>query len=154
LRLSPGHERATGHATERTVIEGGNRRIVGGDTVSLLMNLLWVVLGGFLIFLFYLIGGLVLCLTIVGIPFGVQLFKLSLLALSPFGKEVNTEGSASGLLDIVMNVLWWIFGGVEAAIVHLVLALILAITIVGLPFAKQHIKLLKLALVPFGARIE
>jgi len=122
--------------------------------VSLLMNLLWIVLGGFLIFLFYLIGGLVLCLTIVGIPFGVQLFKLSLLALSPFGKEVNTEGSASGLLDIVMNVLWWIFGGVEAAIVHLVLALILAITIVGLPFAKQHIKLLKLALVPFGARIE
>lgn len=122
--------------------------------MSLLMNLLWIVLGGFLIFLFYLIGGLVLCLTIVGIPFGVQLFKLSLLALSPFGKEVNTEGSASGLLDIVMNVLWWIFGGVEAAIVHLVLALILAITIVGLPFAKQHIKLLKLALVPFGARIE
>jgi len=120
----------------------------------LLMNLLWIVLGGFLIFLFYLIGGLVLCLTIVGIPFGVQLFKLSLLALSPFGKEVNTEGSASGLLGIVMNVLWWIFGGVEAAIVHLVLALILAITIVGLPFAKQHIKLLKLALVPFGARIE
>ncbi len=122
--------------------------------MSLLMNLLWIVLGGFLIFLFYLIGGLVLCLTIVGIPFGVQLIKLSLLALTPFGKEVNTEGSASGLLDIVMNVLWWIFGGVEAAIVHLVLALVLAITIVGLPFAKQHIKLLKLALVPFGARIE
>jgi uncharacterized membrane protein YccF (DUF307 family) len=122
--------------------------------VSLLMNLLWIVLGGFLIFIFYLIGGLVLCLTIVGIPFGVQLIKLSLLALAPFGKEVNTEGSASGLLEIVMNVLWWIFGGVEAALVHLALALVLAITIVGLPFAKQHIKLLKLALVPFGARIE
>ena len=122
--------------------------------MSLLMNLLWIVLGGFLIFFFYLIGGLVLCLTIVGIPFGVQLIKLSLLALAPFGKEVNTEGSASGLLEIVMNVLWWIFGGVEAALVHLALALVLAITIVGLPFARQHIKLLKLALVPFGARIE
>lgn len=122
--------------------------------MSLLGNLLWIILGGFLIALFYLIGGLVLCLTIVGIPFGVQLIKLSLLALAPFGKEVNTEGSASGLLEIVMNVLWWIFGGVEVAITHLVLALILAITIVGLPFAKQHIKLLKLALVPFGARIE
>jgi uncharacterized membrane protein YccF (DUF307 family) len=118
------------------------------------MNLLWIVLGGFLIFFLYLIGGLVLCLTIVGIPFGVQLIKLSLLALAPFGKEVNTEGSASGLLEIVMNVLWWVFGGVEAALVHLALALVLAITIVGLPFAKQHIKLLKLALVPFGARIE
>lgn len=122
--------------------------------MSLLMNLLWIVLGGFLIFFFYLIGGLVLCLTIVGIPFGVQLIKLSLLALTPFGKEVNTEGSASGLLEIVMNVLWWVFGGVEAAVVHLVLALVLAITIVGLPFARQHIKLLKLALVPFGARVE
>ena len=122
--------------------------------MSLLMNLLWIVLGGFLIFFFYLIGGLVLCLTIVGIPFGVQLIKLSLLAVAPFGKEVNTEGSASGLLEIVMNVLWWVFGGVEAALVLLALALVLAITIVGLPFARQHIKLLKLALVPFGARVE
>lgn len=122
--------------------------------MSLLLNLLWIVLGGFLVFILYLIGGLVLCLTIVGIPFGVQLFKLSVLGLMPFGREVNTEGSASDLLSIVMNVLWWIFGGVEVALVHLVLALILAITIVGLPFARQHIKLLKLALVPFGARIE
>ena len=122
--------------------------------MTLLMNLLWAILGGFVIFVLYLVGGLVLCLTIVGIPFGRQLFKLSLLALAPFGKEVNTEGSARGLLQIIMNVLWWIFGGVEAALVHLVLALILAITIVALPFAKQHIKLLKLALVPFGARIE
>ncbi|HHX44624.1 MAG TPA: YccF domain-containing protein [Chloroflexi bacterium] len=121
--------------------------------MSLLGNLLWIILGGVIVALLYLIGGLVLCLTIVGIPFGVQLIKLSLLALAPFGKEVNTEGSASGLLEIVMNVLWWIFGGVEAAIVHLVLALVLAITIVGLPFAKQHLKLVKLALVPFGARI-
>jgi len=122
--------------------------------MTLLLNLLWAILGGFVVFVLYLVGGLVLCLTIVGIPFGVQLFKLSLLALAPFGKEVNTTGSASGLLEIIMNVLWWVFGGVEAAVVHLVLALILAITIVGLPFAKQHIKLLKLALVPFGARIE
>ena len=95
--------------------------------MSLLLNLLWIVLGGFLVFILYLIGGLVLCLTIVGIPFGVQLFKLSVLGLMPFGREVNTEGSASDLLSIVMNVLWWIFGGVEVALVHLVLALILAI---------------------------
>ena len=125
-----------------------------GTRLSLLMNLLWIVLGGIVIFLFYLIGGLVLCLTIVGIPFGVQLIKLSLLGLAPFGREVHTEGSASGLLEIAMNVLWWIFGGVEVAGLHLVLALILGITVVGLPFAKQHIKLLKLALVPFGARVE
>jgi uncharacterized membrane protein YccF (DUF307 family) len=122
--------------------------------MSLIGNLLWIILGGEIIFLIYLLGGLLLCLTIVGIPFGVQLIKLSLLGLAPFGKEVNTTGSARDLLAIIMNVLWWVFGGVEVAIVHLVLALIFAITIIGLPFARQHMKLVKLALVPFGATIE
>ena len=123
--------------------------------MSLIGNLLWITLGGgIFIFFFYLIGGVALCLTIVGIPFGLQLIKLSVLGLAPFGREVNTEGSARRLLQILMNVLWWVFGGVEAAITHLVFAAILAITIVGLPFARQHLKLLKLALVPFGARIE
>jgi len=123
--------------------------------MSLIGNLLWIFLGGgILIFLFYLLGGLVLCLTIVGIPFGVQLFKLSLLGLAPFGKEVDTRGLASGLLPILMNVLWWVFGGVEVALVHLVFALLCAITIVGIPFAKQHMKMVMLALVPFGATIK
>jgi len=123
--------------------------------MSFLGNLLWIFLGGgIFIFFFYLLGGFVLCLTIVGIPFGLQLFKLAVLSLAPFGKEVNTERSAGGLLSILMNVLWWVFGGVEVAVVHLVLALILTITIIGIPFAKQHIKLLKLALVPFGARLD
>ncbi|MHB1296125.1 MAG: YccF domain-containing protein [Anaerolineae bacterium] len=123
--------------------------------MSLLGNILWIFLGGgILISLGYALGGLILCLTIVGIPFGVQLFKLALLSLAPFGHEVNTERSAGGLLSILMNVLWWVFGGVEIAILHLVLALVMAITIVGLPFAKQHMKLLTLSLVPFGARID
>jgi len=131
------------------------RKGKGDNRMSLIGNLLWVVLGGgIFIFFFYLIGGVVLCLTIVGIPFGVQLLKLSILGLSPFGKEVNTEGSARGFLQIIMNVLWWVFGGVEAAIAHLVLALVLAITVIGLPFARQHLKMVKLALVPFGATIE
>ena len=123
--------------------------------MSILMNLLWIILGGgIFIFFGYLIGGLVLCCTIVGIPFGVQLIKLSILGLTPFGKEVNTERSADGLIPILMNVLWWVFGGVEVAIVHLVFALILTLTVVGIPFAKQHIKMLQLSLVPFGARVE
>ncbi len=122
--------------------------------MSFLMNLLWFVLGGFLVFLFYLIGGIVLCCTIVGIPFGVQLIKLSVLGLAPFGREINTEGVASGVIPLLMNILWWVFGGFELAVTHLVFALILGITIVGLPFAKQHLKLVALALVPFGARIE
>lgn len=122
--------------------------------MSFIFNLLWILLGGFIIFFFYLFGGFVLCLTIVGIPFGLQLFKLAVLSLAPFGKEVNTERSAGGLLSILMNVLWWVVGGVEVAVVHLVLALIFGITIVGIPFARQHLKLLTVALVPFGTRID
>jgi len=123
--------------------------------MSLIGNLLWIFLGGgILIFFFYLLGGVALCLTIVGIPFGVQLIKLSVLGLAPFGKEVDTRGSASGLLPILMNVLWWIFGGIEVAIVHVTFAIICAITIVGIPFAKQHMKMVMLALVPFGATIK
>ncbi len=123
--------------------------------MDVILNLIWVVLGGgILVFLFYMIGGLVLCATIIGIPFGVQLIKLSALGLAPFGKRVDTSGSADNLLGIVMNILWWVFGGIEVAVVHLVFAAISAITIIGLPFAKQHMKMFKLALVPFGARIR
>jgi len=120
----------------------------------LLLNLIWFVLGGVLVFFCYLVGGLVLCLTIVGIPFGIQLLKLALLGAAPFGKEVDTHNSAANIPNILFNVLWWVFGGIEVAVIHLVLALVFAITIVGLPFAKQHMKLLKLALVPFGAQIR
>lgn len=122
--------------------------------MSLLGNLLWIILGGgIVVSLFYLIGGIVLCVTIVGIPFGVQCFKLAWLALVPFGKEIDSAGSASGLLPILMNILWLVFGGVWVAVTHLVFALLCAITIIGIPFAKQHMKLLRLALVPFGAKI-
>ncbi|NLV73162.1 MAG: YccF domain-containing protein [Chloroflexi bacterium] len=122
--------------------------------MSIIGNLLWIVLGGFVPALFYLLGGIVLCLTVVGIPFGVQLFKLAIVSLVPFGRTVDTTGSADNLLSILMNVLWWVFGGVEAAVAHLVLGVLFAITIIGLPFAKQHFKLLRLSLVPFGARID
>jgi uncharacterized membrane protein YccF (DUF307 family) len=123
--------------------------------MGILANLLWIILGGgIFVFLLYLIGGIVLCATIIGIPFGVQLIKLSMLGLWPFGRRVDTTGSAENLLGIIMNILWWAFGGIEVAIVHLVFALLMAITIIGLPFAKQHLKLFQLALVPFGARIR
>ncbi len=116
-------------------------------------NILWILTGGFLIALWYAIGGLVLCLTIVGIPFGVQLFKLAWLSLFPFGRTVLTTGFASGCLGVTMNVLWILIGGIELVITHLILALILAITIIGLPFARQHVKMARLALMPFGSII-
>jgi len=118
--------------------------------MSAIGNLLWIILGGFIIFLVYLFGSLVLCITIVGIPFGIQTLKLAVLSLMPFGKEVRQGKRAGGCLYLLMNVIWLLFAGIEIAIVHAVLALIFAITIVGIPFATQHIKLAALALVPFG----
>ena len=117
-------------------------------------NVLWVVLGGFFVFILYLFGSLILIITIVGIPFGVQTLKMAGLALMPFGREAVQGKRASGCLYILMNILWLLFAGIELAIVHLVLALLFAITIVGIPFAQQHLKLAYLALVPFGMDIR
>jgi uncharacterized membrane protein YccF (DUF307 family) len=120
--------------------------------VSLIGNLLWIVLGGGIVLFFeYLAEGLLMCVTIIGIPFGVQAIKLSLLALFPFGKEVVTTRAASGCLSIFMNVLWILLGGIALTLTHLIFAILCAITVIGIPFAKQHVKLAALALAPFGA---
>jgi uncharacterized membrane protein YccF (DUF307 family) len=118
-------------------------------------NILWIVLGGgIFIFLEYLIGGLILCLTLVGIPFGIQAFRLAFLSLTPFGKEVIQEERARGCLPMLMNVIWVVVGGIWVALTHLVFALLLAITIIGIPFAKQHMKLAAFSFTPFGLSIR
>ena len=119
--------------------------------MSVVGNILWIVLGGgIFLFLEYLVGGLVLCLTIIGIPFGVQCVKLSLLALVPFGKEVTQTKPGPGCLSIVMNVIWILFGGIPIVLTHVLFGILCAITIIGIPFAKQHMKLAALSLTPFG----
>ncbi len=122
--------------------------------MSTLGNIIWLIFGGFLAGLGYIIGGLLLCLTIVGIPFGVQSIKLGVAAFAPFGKEVVEEEHANSLLRVVFNIIWLLLFGWEIAMAHLVHALILAITIIGLPFAIQHIKLIPLALFPFGRSLR
>lgn len=121
--------------------------------MNLLLNVLWFLLGGWLIFLAYLLGALILCITIVGIPFGIQCFKLSILGLAPFGAEIREREPPSGVLAVVMNVIWILLPGLELALLHLVLAAIFAITIIGLPFAAQHLKMTRLAILPFGFRV-
>jgi uncharacterized membrane protein YccF (DUF307 family) len=119
--------------------------------MSVIGNILWIVLGGgIFLFLEYLLGGVVLCLTIIGIPFGVQCIKLSLLALVPFGKEITHTGSGSGCLSVFMNVIWIVVAGIPLAATHFVFGILCAITIIGIPFAKQHMKLAALSLTPFG----
>lgn len=117
-------------------------------------NILWLLLGGILISACYAIMGVLFCITLIGIPFGVQLFKIAGLALWPFGHEVTAGPNDSGFLAILMNIIWIIFGGIEIALLHVGLGLIFCLTIVGIPFGLQHFKMTLLALVPFGKVIS
>ena len=118
--------------------------------MNFLLNLIWLILGGFIIALGYVLGGVLLCITIIGIPFGIQCFKLAALAVAPFGMEIREKEPPSGPVAIIMNIIWIILPGLELAIIHLLLALILAVTIVALPLSLQHLKMTRLALLPFG----
>ena len=117
-------------------------------------NIIWLLFGGIIIALEYLIASIVLIITIIGIPFGIQTLKLAGLALWPFGKEVVHVQGASGCLSTLMNVLWILVGGIWISITHLLFGVLLAITIIGIPFAQQHFKLAGLALTPFGKDIR
>ena len=116
-------------------------------------NILWIILGGFFTSLMYFVMSIVLIITIIGIPFGIQTMKIAGFVLAPFGKEVVPGDKHDGCLNILMNILWILIGGFELAILHVLLGLIFAVTIIGLPFAKQHFKLAGLALVPFGYKV-
>lgn len=118
--------------------------------MSLLGNIIWLIFGGLVSGIGYIFGGLTLCLTIIGIPFGIQAIKLGFATLTPFGREVIELKDADSPLRLVFNVIWIFLFGWGIALSHLVHGVILAITIIGLPFAKQHFKLLIMALLPFG----
>lgn len=113
-------------------------------------NLLWCLLGGLASALSWLLAGLLWCITIAGIPVGLQCFKFASLSLCPFGKEIIYVGGAPSLL---LNILWLVFSGLPLAIGHAVWGCILCLTLVGIPFGLQFFKLARLALMPFGSRI-
>ena len=117
-------------------------------------NILWLLLGGLIISIYYALIGLLFCLTIIGIPFGVQLFKIAGLALWPFGHEIVAGPNDTGCLAVVMNIIWIIFGGIEIALLHLGFGIACCLTIIGIPFGLQHFKMMLLAFVPFGKQIS
>ena len=121
--------------------------------MKLLGNIIWLVFGGVIISIEYFISSLLLMVTIIGIPFGIQTMKLALFALWPFGSRVVDTDSSSGCLTSIMNIIWILIGGIWIALSHLGFGIIFAITIIGIPFAKQHFKLAKLALTPFKKNI-
>ena len=119
--------------------------------MSFIGNIIWLIFGGILGAIAWLIAGLLLCVTIIGIPFGVQCFKIAGFVLWPFGRDV--EIGDFGAAGLILNVLWIIILGWELAVFHLVFGAILCVTIIGIPFGLQHFNLSMLGLVPFGARI-
>lgn len=121
--------------------------------MKLLGNLIWLIFGGIIIAVEYIIGSIVLMVTIIGIPFGIQTLKMGMLAIWPFGRDTRVDTRASGCLYIIMNVLWLICGGIWIALTHALFGLLLCITIIGIPFGMQHFKLTAVALNPFGRDI-
>lgn len=118
--------------------------------MTLLGNLLWLVLAGWWIALAYVVAGVVNLVTIIGIPFGIQAFKLAGYALWPFGRVVVTTDASYGPLTIIGNVIWLILTGWELALAHLVAGVLLCVTIIGIPLGLASFKMVPLALLPFG----
>lgn len=114
-------------------------------------NLLWLIFGGFFAGLSWLVIGLLWCVTVVGIPVGLQCFKFAKLSFCPFGKEVEYD---AGPVRLLLNILWLFFGGIELALEFAALGVLLYITVIGIPFGHQMFKLAKLALMPLGAKVR
>jgi len=121
--------------------------------MNLFGNIIWLIFGGLMAALGYFFGGLVLCVTVIGVPWGLQCFKLAGLVLWPFGKRVVSDSDNMGCLNILFNLIWILFGGLYTALVHIVMGAILCLTIIGIPWGKQHFKLIEISLMPFGKRI-
>lgn len=119
--------------------------------LRLLGNIIWIIFGGFLSAIGWWIMGILWCITVVGIPVGLQCFKLSSISLNPFGKKIVNDG---GTVSFLLNVVWLILSGWELALGNAIIGCLFCITIVGIPFGKQFFKIAKVALMPFGARVE
>lgn len=118
--------------------------------MSILGNILWLIFGGFVSALGWFFVGVIWCITIIGIPLGMQCFKFAALMLSPFGSDIAYEG---GTGSTIINVIWLLLGGIELALMHAAIGALLCITIVGIPFGRQHFKFVRLALLPVGSRV-
>jgi uncharacterized membrane protein YccF (DUF307 family) len=124
--------------------------------MRLLGNIIWFVFGGLISGLAWWVAGLLAAITVIGIPFSIAAFRIGTFSFWPFGREIvdrPESGEGRRLLILIGNIVWIILGGIWLALGHLVLALFLAITIIGIPFAIQHLKLARLSLTPYGKAI-
>lgn len=120
--------------------------------MSIIGNIIWLIFGGIIASLAWALAGLILCITVIGIPFGLQCFKIAGFVLLPFGK--NIELGNFGFGGLLLNILWIIIFGWELAVAHLITGVLFCITVIGIPFGLQHFKFARLAFLPFGAKIN
>lgn len=113
-------------------------------------NIIWILLGGFVLAVTWALVGLILCISIIGIPFGIQAFKMASLTLAPFGRQIEYGGGAGSL---IVNIIWIVLAGLWLAFGYVIAGLATMVTIIGIPFGIQSLKMAQLALMPFGARI-
>jgi uncharacterized membrane protein YccF (DUF307 family) len=119
--------------------------------VRLLLNVLWFIFGGFISGTAWLLAGVLLAITVVGLPWTPAAFRIAGFSYWPFGKQVADRDN--GPTSLLLNILWFVFAGWWLALHHIVLAIPLAISIIGIPFAWQHVKLAVLALTPVGKAV-
>lgn len=121
--------------------------------MKLIGNIIWWIFGGLATAIEYFVASVAMMVTIVGIPFGLQTLKIGMMTLMPFNSAIKEKKNSKGILSVIMNIIWFFVGGIWITLTHLVFGLLLAITIVGLPFAKQHFKLAAISLSPFGKEV-
>lgn len=119
--------------------------------MDFLGNILWFIFGGFLSGLSWFLSGILWCITIVGIPYGIQCFKFATMSFSPFGKEIEYGG---GVPSVIANTIWLLFFGIPMALENFFFGCIWCVTVVGIPFGLQFFKIAKLSLAPFGSTIQ
>ncbi|MDF1570664.1 MAG: YccF domain-containing protein [Bacteroidales bacterium] len=122
--------------------------------MHILGNIIWLVFGGFFTAIGYIWGGLVMMLTIIGIPFGFQLIKIGVLCLWPFGSTFGINNELPGCLSLLLNLIWLGVAGFWLALTHFIFGVLLSLTIIGLPWGAQHFKLAGFAISPFGRSVR
>lgn len=144
---------APGRRDPVSAVTAGTPACSGQATIGTLANVVWLVVAGVWLCLLYLFAGVLSCLTIIGLPFGVQSFKLAGYALWPFNRVVIKDPQRDAGLSLLGNVAWFLVGGWWLAIAHVFFAIVLAVTIIGAPLALASLKMAGLALAPFGKRV-
>ena len=127
--------------------------------MTLLLNVLWLILGGWISGLAWLLAGIILAITIVGLPWSLACMRIGMFSLMPFGKHIvsrealGQQDLGTGPLGLLMNIAWFVLGGWWLALHHVLIGVALCLMIIGIPFGIQHFKLALIALAPIGKEV-